>query len=778
MFRTWLAAKNRIVLWIIIPFFLVGLTISALSVYFWTKPVTSFIESRNEDELKLASSLGIQYCEDRLNEILNLRLENDPEMVASMRAEAIKEVIGINKGFSHIQMMIVEAGNTVVGASVPDLSEFPANMTREKTPVIREILGSRPVRMHYRYFPFWRWHIISFIYESDYLGPVLLARETVYVASIAVLLFMTATVLFLFNRILNRPLTRIIHAAEGIAQGRYTRLRMTRRDEIGKLAQAFDSMVKSLEDDKNWIHAIMSKLKESEERYRLLSENSLANIVMVQEGRFIYANRTTMANSGYSADELYHLNVLSFVHPEDHELVRQKMFGDTEDALLPDRYEFRYITKNGDTRWLEMLAVPTFYRGKTAMMGHAIDISDKKRAQEEQKKLEDKLQQAQKLEAIGTIVGAVAHDLNNILAGLVGYPDLLLLQTPEESPHRKYILAIQQSGQKAAAIVQDLLAMVRRGVVVKEIINLNNVIEQYLISSELERLRGGNNDLKIESELDPDLLNTSGSQTHLFKSIVNLVSNAADSSGPGGRISIRTENRYIDRDGTSDDDPREGEYVVVSVSDNGAGISKADLARIFEPFYTKKVLGRGGTGLGMPMVWSTVKDHSGYIQVETAEGSGTTIELYFPATREALPNRQAIASFESHGGTETILVVDDVKEQRELASEFLTSLGYTVHLARSGEEAVEYFKNNGRADLLVLDMIMDPGIDGLETYKKILDLRPAQRAIIASGFSESDRIRDARRLGAKTCIIKPYTLQKLALAVREELNRCSDGHLA
>lgn len=773
MFKAWLAAKNRIVVWIIIPFFLVGLTISALSVYFWTKPVTSFIESRNEDELKLASSLGIQHCEDRLNELLNLRLENDPEMVASMRAEALKEVVGISREFSHIHMMIVEEGKTVVGSSVPDLAELPSRLARGNAPVVRETLANRPVRMHYRYFPFWRWHIISFIYESDYLGPILLARETVYLASIAVLLFMTATVLFLFNRILNKPLARIIHAAEGIAQGRYTRLRMNRRDEIGKLAQAFDSMVKSLDDDKNWIHAIMSKLKESEERYRLLSENSLANIVMVQEGRFIYANRTTIANSGYTADELYHLNVMLFVHPDDRELVRQKMFGDTEDDLVPDRYEFRYLTKGGETRWLEMLAVPTFYKGKTAMMGHAIDITDKKAAQEEQKKLEEKLQQAHRLEAIGTIVGAVAHDLNNIMAGLVGYPDLLLLQTPDESPHRKYILAIQQSGQKAAAIVQDLLAMVRRGVVVKEVINLNSVIKAYLGSPELEKACGPNNNLTVESELDPDLLNTTGSQSHLFKSVVNLVANAAEASGPEGIIRIRTENRYVDRDSAFEDAPRQGEYVVVSVSDTGAGIPKTDLARIFEPFYTKKVLGRSGTGLGMAVVWSTVKDHLGYIQVETAEGKGTRIELYFPTTREALPNRPDISSSESHRGTEIILVVDDIKEQRELAREFLTGLGYTVHLAKSGEEAVEYFKNNGCADLLVLDMIMDPGIDGPETFKRILDLRPSQRAIIASGFSESDRIRDARKLGAKTCIVKPYTLEKLAVAVREELNRCS-----
>jgi two-component system cell cycle sensor histidine kinase/response regulator CckA len=185
-------------------------------------------------------------------------------------------------------------------------------------------------------------------------------------------------------------------------------------------------------------------------------------------------------------------------------------------------------------------------------------------------------------------------------------------------------------------------------------------------------------------------------------------------------------------------------------------------------------MGRSGTGLGMAVVWSTVKDHHGHIRVDTEKGRGTTFDLYFPATRDNLPRSIDSVPLETFKGTETILVVDDVREQRELAREMLSGLGYRVKMAASGEEAVESVRAS-TPDLLVLDMIMDPGIDGLDTYRKIIELRPGQKAIIASGFSETDRVRQTQELGARTCILKPYTLDKLAAAVREELDRTLDA---
>jgi CheY-like chemotaxis protein len=239
----------------------------------------------------------------------------------------------------------------------------------------------------------------------------------------------------------------------------------------------------------------------------------------------------------------------------------------------------------------------------------------------------------------------------------------------------------------------------------------------------------------------------------------------------GGDISIRTDNRYMDKAVVGYETIEKGEYVTLSVSDTGIGISKEDIGRVFEPFYTRKVMGRSGTGLGMAVVWGTIKDHGGFIDVQSTEGEGTTFTLYFPATRRATKTENSHISMDSYKGMgETILIVDDEKEQREIASDILKKLGYNVTTIPSGEGAVDLMRKES-VDLIVLDMIMEPGIDGLETFKRILEFRPGQRAIIASGFSETERIKEVQSLGAGPYIKKPYTLEKIGIAVRGELDK-------
>jgi CheY-like chemotaxis protein len=211
--------------------------------------------------------------------------------------------------------------------------------------------------------------------------------------------------------------------------------------------------------------------------------------------------------------------------------------------------------------------------------------------------------------------------------------------------------------------------------------------------------------------------------------------------------------------------------VVLEVSDTGVGIAAEELDRIFEPFYTKKVMGRSGTGLGMAVVWGTVQDHRGYIDIESKEGKGTTFYLYLPVTRDRIVEKKSMIPVETYMGTgQSILVVDDVRDQRELASRMLTTLGYSVHTVSSGEGAIDYLKNNSAA-LVLLDMIMDPGIDGLDTYRQIIKLHPKQKAVIASGFSETKRVKEAQKLGAGQYVKKPYTLENLGLAVNKELGK-------
>lgn len=475
---------------------------------------------------------------------------------------------------------------------------------------------------------------------------------------------------------------------------------------------------------------------------------------------------------GYSPEEIE--GGLSFwnalIHPED-----KSYFSEAIENLLAsnDHADLEYRVRRKDGKYIIVEDTGYFVTddqgNRTQMIGFVKDVSDRKKAEEHRQDLEAQLQRSEKMEALGTLAGGVAHDLNNILSGLVSYPDLLLMDIPEDSPLRKPILTIQNSGKKAAAIVQDLLTLARRGVALTEVTNLNDVIREYLKSPEYRKLKSFHPNVQVEADLEVDLLNVSASPVHLSKTVMNLVSNAAEALPEKGLVTVSTRNQYIDRLIRGYDEVKEGDYVILTVADDGIGLSSKDLERIFEPFYSKKVMGRSGTGLGMAVVWGTVKDHNGYIDVESKEGIGTTFRLYFPVTREEAEKEKSTTSIEAYmGNGETILVVDDVREQRQIASMLLTKLGYSVNAVSTGEKAVEYLKEES-ADLLILDMIMDPGIDGLDTYKQILELHPGQKAIIASGFSETDRVKEAQRLGAGQYVKKPYTLAKIGIAVKVEL---------
>jgi len=405
------------------------------------------------------------------------------------------------------------------------------------------------------------------------------------------------------------------------------------------------------------------------------------------------------------------------------------------------------------------------------------EFEDRKRSEIEKQELQKKLQRAQKMEAIGTLAGGVAHDINNVLSGIVSYPDLLLLQIPENDPMRDPLLTIKKSGEKVAAIVQDLLTLARRGVAASDLVNFNDIIISYQESPEYEKTLLYHPHVNVEIGLEENLFNIFGSTIHLSKTIMNLVSNAAEAMPEGGTIHIRTENRHYDKPTKHFDHVAEGDYVVVTVSDTGIGISEEDLEKIFEPFYTKKKMGRSGTGLGMAVVWGTVKDCKGFIDVQSTEGKGTTFTLYFPATRKQPVQTRTPPSIEDYRGKgQSILVVDDVEEQRQIASEILVELGYTVNTVSSGEKAVEHMQHNSE-DLLILDMIMAPGMDGLDTCKRILQLHPEQKIIIASGFSETQRVKTAQKLGAGAYLQKPFTIENLGLAVKAQLSKKAPNSL-
>ncbi len=519
-------------------------------------------------------------------------------------------------------------------------------------------------------------------------------------------------------------------------------------------------------------------LREQKRRYRLLAE-SIQDVIwtMDLDFRFTYISPAALSMQGWTPEELLTLGLGDIVSPsslqkvflifqEELDLGRQRG-SYTRAATL----ELELFRKDRSTLWAEVTASFLLEEnGQPAgILGVTRDITERKKAQEEKEKLLESLNQSKKMEAIGRLAGGVAHDLNNVLSGIVSYPDLLLLDLPKESPLRRPIETIQESGKKAAAIVQDLLTLARRGVAVSEIVNLNDVVREFMASPEFQRLKYHHPLVTVSAGLDPALFNTVGSPVHLSKTIMNLVSNAAEAMPEGGEIRVTSRNIFLDRPVNGYTEVRPGEYTVLQVADQGIGISPEDIQRIFEPFYTKKKMGRSGTGLGMAVVWGTVEDHQGYIDIESAAGRGTTVSLYLPGTRQqaaAVVRTNPLDQYRGHG--ETVLVVDDLQEQREIATRILNQLGYRAKSVASGEEAVEFVQGEP-ADLIVLDMIMEPGIDGLETYQQILRYQPRQRAIIASGFAESERVKETRQLGAGAYLRKPYTVEALVKAVRAEL---------
>ncbi|MBW1868034.1 MAG: response regulator [Deltaproteobacteria bacterium] len=498
-------------------------------------------------------------------------------------------------------------------------------------------------------------------------------------------------------------------------------------------------------------------LRESEARYRELVENAVLGIFRTtQEGKFIMANQRMADIFGYDSQQHFLAeadNIIKlYANPEE----RPRVLKEIDEKGYIDGKEGNFKRMDGSPIFCNAYVRSIQQKdGETIYEGLLEDIT-------EQKSLEDQLHRAQKMEAMGLMAGGIAHDLNNILSGIVSYPELLLMDIPVDSPMRKPMETIQESGMRAADVVTDLMTIARGVAISKEVLNFNTVVEEYLNSIEHKNLVSIRPSVTFKTQFDSDLLNINGSPTHIKKTLMNLVINAS--------VTISTMNQYLDEPLRGYEDVVTGEYIVLTVSDDGLGISQQDLERIFEPFYTKKVMDRSGTGLGLAVVWNTVQDHKGYINVKSSE-KGTVFELYFPVTREEVAaEEEEVSTGDYLGHGEKILVVDDEERQREIASGILTRLGYNSETVSSGEEAIEYVKENA-VDLIVLDMVMPKGINGRKTYQEIIKIHPEQKAIIASGYAKTKEVDMAQELGAGKYIKKPYTLKKVGLAVKEELEK-------
>jgi len=505
------------------------------------------------------------------------------------------------------------------------------------------------------------------------------------------------------------------------------------------------------------------KAEQTLQRFAQVIEASSDAIALInRDHNHIFVNDAYREIAGAPDDTFENTSIIDYLGKdffdlELREAVSRSLEGET--IYLQTRPR---VGHSNDFYW--NLTISPYYSAGKNLKGYVMDIQDVT----EQVELQNRLKNSQKMEAIGMLAGGVAHDLNNILSGLVSYPDMLLINKGPDDPMTTPLMTIKKSGERAATIVQDLLTLARRGVGNQVTTNINTIVREFLTSPEHRSITKGAAGIEYNLNLDGALSNIKGSTVHLSKILMNFYTNGVEAMAEGGVLAISTAESVLTEEYAGYEVIPPGEYATLTISDTGVGMSTGEINRVFEPFYTSKIMGRSGTGLGMAVVWGTVKDHDGYIDIKSKPGKGTTFTVYIPTTDELMAEQAKTTLQDYLGDGEKILVVDDLEEQRALTHGILSSLGYRADVAASGIEAIEKCKKK-TYDLLVLDMIMPGEYDGLATYEAIKSSNPQQKAIIVSGFSETSRVKKAQELGAGTYLKKPYTVELLATAIYREL---------
>jgi PAS domain S-box-containing protein len=513
-------------------------------------------------------------------------------------------------------------------------------------------------------------------------------------------------------------------------------------------------------------------LRISETKFRSLVESSYDWIWEVNtDFVFTYSSPQVEIILGYRPEEVIGRSLFDFMPIAEVNRLKRMLPELLQEKKPIVTLENIVLHKNGSPVSLETNGVLFFDEsGEVAgYRGVDRDITERIRAAEVKEKLNEELNRAKRMESIGLLAGGVAHDLNNILSGIVGYPDLMLRNLPADSELRKPIKAIQDSGHRAAAVVADLLTVARNAASNREPHHLNTIIDEYLVSPEHKKLQTLFPEVKCLPQLTEEQSCILCSPVHIKKCLMNLVANGYEAIINSGTVFITTRLQHVDDSAAERYNVKPGEYVVLIIRDTGPGIIKEDLLRIFEPFYSRKIMGRrSGSGLGLTVVWNTMEAHEGAVLVDSNE-KGTCFSLYFPACRKKQANMLETGEpVELNGQGKRILVVDDEPLLQDIASQMLESMNFEVDVAASGEDAVVFVQTNA-VDLIVIDMLMEPGMNGRQTYEQIIRLKPGQRAIVASGFSESDDVKATLKMGAAGFIRKPYSTEQLSQAIQQAL---------
>lgn len=512
---------------------------------------------------------------------------------------------------------------------------------------------------------------------------------------------------------------------------------------------------------------LRQELSRSERRFRQLAELTSEGVVFIRDGDIDLVNHQLSELFGYRQEELTQMQIDDLLPDWQSSLISLQNLRPSEKVPTIEG-----IGKHrSGTVFPVEIRLQQLENSEPAVLAVSImDISQHKKNEQKLLEFQDKLAKSQRMESLGLMASRVAHDLNNILSGLVSYPDLLLQKVGEDTILREEIELIRKSGIQAGDLVSDLLTVARGAKSRKEDNNLNLLVNSYCNSIEYRQLHQDFPDLQIDFELDPTLPAISSSAINITQTLSNLVVNGAEACAEKvPRIRIRTTFQELEGSLVGFEIIPPGSYVILSVTDNGNGIAAQSKNHIFEPFYSEKELGRSGTGLGLTIIWNTIRDHKGYINLATSK-KGTRFDLYFPLSPDQ--NFQSISRRVMNdlvGNGERILVIDDEEFQREIARTTLKQLGYTVQTVGSGEEALEVVRSES-VDLLVLDMVFETGMNGVDTFAAIKEIKPHQKALVTSGFFDLTEQARISSLGVNQYLHKPYSIAAMGRAICQALH--------
>ena len=489
--------------------------------------------------------------------------------------------------------------------------------------------------------------------------------------------------------------------------------------------------------------------------------------VMNAEGRFELANKYLAKAWGTTADHLIGRTITD-LYPNEDEALRFRE--DNLDVIRSRKEKFipeeKVAFRDNSVQWLSAHKIPL--SGKDGVCDRLLivgtDITHLKKSEEEKKKLQKKLLQGQKMEAVGTLTGGIAHDFNNILMGIQGYISLLLYDLNSDHPHRVKLENIESYVRRGAELTKQLLGFARGGKYDVKPANMND-----LLANSAELFGRTRKEICISKRFEKDLWTVDVDQGQMDQVFLNLFINASQAMPGGGNLSLETDNCVFDETDVNLVGVTEGSYVKISVSDDGIGMDSKTLERVFDPFFTTKPKG-AGSGLGLTSAYGIIKNHGGGIHVFSEPGKGTTFNIYLPAT-ESQPAVGEKQEQEIFTGWETIMLVDDEQINISVMKEMLEMLHYLVLPVGSGQEAVAVYMEKGKEiDLVILDMIM-PGISGGRTFDILREINPNVAVILASGYSVQGEARAIINRGCQGFIQKPFQLEELSRKVREVLDR-------